>query len=160
MAWACRAAAIADALVAWLNDPARDWYRKFKAVRVWEPVHDFVDLDEDLNCDVVPFMESADELMSRATKQQDYSTMICWRQRFIPETGAEDGLIINNWVDTLVGFVESVNDKLIDVEINTTGFRVFSLRREIDLSFIGDALKEKRSFLAFSELTWRELRAR
>jgi hypothetical protein len=46
------------------------------------------------------------------------------------------------------------------VELNSTGYRVFCHKREVDLSLVGAALKEKRSFLGFLEVTWRELRAR
>lgn len=161
MAWACRAAAIADAFTTWLNDPARDWTGRFVARRTWAPDTDFADLDVELAVDVVAILEGADELISRATKQQDYTTLVVFRQRYTPDSGpADDAGIPNGFADALCGFVESVNDQTVDVELNATGFRVFRLKGEVDLSFVGMALKEKRSFLAFLEITWRELRAR
>jgi hypothetical protein len=164
MNWAARAAAIADGSAAWLNDPAREWTGRFTATRTWAPKLSFEALDQKLYCDVVPILESADDLMNRALKQQDYTTLLCWRQRYTPASGAaDDDTIPNDFADGLVAFVEDVADKLIDVSLpnQPAGIqRVFCLRREVDLSFVGAALLDKRAFMAFTEVVWREVRTR
>lgn len=169
MNWQCRAAAIADAWVAWLNAAGQDWQQpapQFVAERVWAIDKKLEDIDGTLYAGAVVFAEGKAEAIARNRKQQTYSGLLTLAQHYEPPAGATTTAIPNSFVDNLVGTLEYIADKLETLtatyQLNgqPANFQVWAGDREVNLSWLETSLLNNRSFLGFLEVTWSEVRPR
>jgi hypothetical protein len=153
-----RIAASADALTAWLNDPARNWsLKQWTAERTWEPELDLTEAAEKLNVEVSADSRASQALLSRGTRQRDMTLFIDFRQKYV-----EEGPIPQDWIDERVGLVEAVDDALQDLTLTgqPTGYMVYVAQTTIDPVADRMDLDQLRQWTSTIEVVLRELKPR
>lgn len=137
---------VAEAVVDWLNDPARDWDLAFTAVLDWAPDKDLSGLS-DLTVQVAPDRPEPTDQDTRADDKGGILVSIGVRQKY-----ADYGPISSEWIDARAALVEAIEEGIGDLSVSGVGIACTLDTVTIDPLVDPAAIRDLRAFVGVIDL--------